>query len=177
MPPFRRTGRRQFTSARRARRRGAWNGAQRQSIILAPGVPDGTYLWDDVVSSYLNVQGNAVHQRSLLWITVTVGSLAARGQLAWYVYKHTTDAGNNVPAAMIFSPFGGQAILQKELMDWGVVELTPNTASATGNVNLATITRDVGTKRKFSDTDAILFVIESTVAVTVGVFARTYCSF
>lgn len=177
--------RRRFTSARRPRRRGAWYG----SIVTVPltaDVPSGYYLWDADTSQVFNVQGKGVHQRTLLWMTMVLGSTdtvaAPTGQanLAWYTAQFRTDAGNDVPTAMMTSPFS-PIIMEKDLMDWGMKGLA-DTRIVGANYSLIgraldlTIQRDIVAKRKFDDTDALMVILEADQDVDIVLAWRTYIS-
>jgi len=150
----------------------AWNGTLQQAVPLVAGTPTAFYLWDDVNSSTFNLQGHGTHYRSIMWLTARFGSLAARASLAWYLAAFTTDGGGNVPTQLIYSPLAGQATMIKEMMDWGMVEVSPTAGTAqTGNMQY--LFRDVKARRRISDTDAILLVLESTAAMTIDVGVRT----
>lgn len=187
MPWKRRTFRR-FTSAR-SRRRGSWNGFTLNGT-LADVTPNAHYLWDDVTSSTLNLQGRGVHQRTIIRVMINIADAAVQfPQIAWYLYVFKTDATGNVPAAMLFSPWGGQIVLQKELMDWGMIGFQPTTIQGSSYAipgqQLPEIHRDIKVKRKLTDTDALMWVMEArsftgsalTLPIRFTMAARTYVSF
>jgi len=161
---------------RRARPRGAWYGTF-GAITLSSATPGvAYYLWDDVASSTFNMQGHGVHQRTLLWLQIaTTPVIPVR--LHWYVSKFTTDASNNVPTAAVFSPIptGVGQVLSKELMDYG---FTDSHGTAASDLGARTLVRDIGVKRKVSDTEAIMFVVEAALAGadTMSIYynSRTY---
>jgi len=141
-------------------------------VALLGSTPQAFYLWDDVNSSTFNLQGHGTHYRTVLWLNARYGTPAARGTLSWYLAAFTTDSGGNVPASLIYSPLGGQSTMIKEMMDWGMVEVTQNAGTnLTGNFGY--LFRDIKARRRISDTDAIMLVIESTITMTIDFGART----
>lgn len=186
MPTRRRVFRR-FTSAR-SRRRGTWHGFL-LNATLTSDVPNAHYLWDDITSATANLQGRGVHQRTIMRVMVnTADAISQFPQIAWYMYVFKTDVGGNVPTNAIFSPWGGQAVLQKELMDWGMFGFTPNFQQGTSYgyaaFELPQIHRDIKVKRRITDTDALMWVMEArsftgaalTLPIRVTLCARTYVS-
>jgi len=163
-------------SVRRARPRGAWYGTFGIANLNSTTTGAAFYLWDDVASQTFNMQGHGVHQRTLLWIQITATPVTPV-RLHWYVSKFTTDGTNTVPPAAISSPIptGVGQVLSKELMDYG---LTDSWGTAATDLGARTMVRDIGVKRKVSDTDALMFVIEANLAGldTLSIYynSRTY---
>jgi len=177
--------RRFMRSRARAKREGAWEGVYVPAGDVVAGTGVGTYLWSDISSQDLNAPERFLHRVTYLSIQVrptpSVGNYGAYFKLGWYVMHVSTDVTNSVPATLLWSPLStATAVQRKSILARGFFGgVMPNyTVAQGGQPDFGFSNLEIKARRKMSNEDALVLVLESTLTMAdqVDVSARTYCS-
>jgi len=154
--------RRSFTRA--TRRPGAWSGGVALGLAVPASSPVLVELWDPYVTGNLLSCGKVTHQVTHLSIAMSdpvFVNATHHPCLGYYVRVFQTDAGLNVPAVLIATPFANGLITQ-ELLDFGLITWR-DPATKLGDI----VRRALKGKRRMDDTEVLGLVMQMSYRVNV----------
>ncbi len=151
---------------RRRRAPVAWIGGRVLDQTLAANTLAGFILWDASVSQITNVQGHGVHQRTLLDFRWSLGTSATKARWQWYLTWVNPGVGGSVAPTMWSPNTADFEDNQRPVLHWELndVQLT-SVATTQSAADLCCLHRDIKVKRRFDDTDMLVLVVESDVAL------------